>query len=368
MSLLCRCALAAVMALGTLAVAVTEARKFAILAAPAENAPPAADTQAPQDIATTRQIAVDPAVVQSAPQGAARTTVPAQAAAGPADPAGSAQPNAQPPTDDAATSKPADNAAKRSSGANCNRAQFRLVLDVGHTVEAPGAMSARGVPEHDFNLRLAKHIERNLLDAGFRRTVLLVTAGPTRRGLVQRVKRANLSSANLFLSIHHDSVPDALLEDWQYEGKQNHFSDRFKGHSIFVSHDNSDYKGSLLFGRLLGNALKARGLQYTRHYIEKIMGHRRRELVDAESGVYRYDQLFVLTWAQMPAVLLEAGSIVNREEEVLLGSEERQALISAAVTDAVEEFCAARSPHKRDQIANRRRATASPQADVAKHR
>ena len=29
----------------------------------------------------------------------------------------------------------------------CKRADFRIVVDVGHTLEVPGAMSARGVPE-----------------------------------------------------------------------------------------------------------------------------------------------------------------------------------------------------------------------------
>ena len=76
------------------------------------------------------------------------------------------------------------------------------------------------------------------------------------------------------------------------------------------------------------------------------MGTRQRQLVDAEAGVYRYDQLIVLRNTRMPAVLLEAGSIVNREEELLLDSPERQGLIAMAVTDAVEAFCAARSPRK----------------------
>ena len=50
------------------------------------------------------------------------------------------------------------------------------------------------------------------------------------------------------------------------------------------------------------------------------MGHRRRELLDADAGVYRYDQLIVLRMTRMPAVLLEAGSIVNRQEELELGA------------------------------------------------
>jgi hypothetical protein len=74
------------------------------------------------------------------------------------------------------------------------------------------------------------------------------------------------------------------------------------------------------------------------------MGHRQRLLIDAQVGVYRYDQLLVLRDTDMPAVLLEAGSIINREEELRMGSVERQALISAAVTDAIESFCAARRP------------------------
>jgi N-acetylmuramoyl-L-alanine amidase len=244
---------------------------------------------------------------------------------------------------------PAGGAAKRPPNPLCDRAAFRVAVDVGHTAQSPGAMSARGVGEYDFNLRLARRIEQDLLHAGFGRTVLLVTDGPTRRGLAERVARANALSPDLFLSIHHDSVPDSFLQRWQYEGEEHYFSDRFKGHSIFISNDNADVAGSLLFGQLMGEQLRARDLQYTAHYIEKFMGHRQRLLVDARTGVYRYDQLIVLKNTQMPAVLLEAGSIINRDEELRMSSPERQSAISAAVTDAVESFCAVRKPRQLDR-------------------
>lgn len=245
--------------------------------------------------------------------------------------------------------------ASRSKSAQpgCNRSTFRMVVDVGHTAKVPGAMSARGVNEYEFNLRLAKQIEQRLIDAGFARTVLLITAAPPYRGLVERVMRANSLPADLFLSIHHDSVPDSFLETWEYDGQQLSFSDRFKGHSIFVSYENGNRTGSLVFGRLLGQELQGRGLQYTPHYTEKFMGHRRRELVDAEAGVYRYDQLVVLKATRMPAVLLEAGSIINRDEELAMDSSERQSLISAAVIDAVERFCATGRPRDPAPVARR---------------
>ena len=234
----------------------------------------------------------------------------------------------------------------RTDRSNCNRAAFRVIVDVGHTVENHGVLSARGATEYAFNLRLANQIEQMLVDAGFGKTVELITAAPPPRGLIERAARANNVRADLLLSIHHDGVPDSFVEKWEYDGREHSFSDRFKGHSIFISYDNGNPTGSLRFARLLGNRLKARGLQYTPHYTEKFMGNRQRKLVDAEAGVYRYDQLIVLRRTRMPAVLLEAGSIVNREEELLLESPERQAAIAAAVTDAVEAFCAARTPRK----------------------
>jgi len=239
---------------------------------------------------------------------------------------------------------------------SCDRAQFRVAVDVGHTAEHPGAISARGVPEYEFNLRLAKEIWQALSDAGFEKTTLLVTEGHAKKGLVKRVADANSAAADLFLSIHHDSVPDQFLEVWEYEGKQSHYSDRFNGHSIFISNDSSERAASLQFGRLLGGQLKARGLQYTPHYTEAFMGRRQRQLVDADAGVYRFDHLVVLRTTHMPAVLLEAGSIINRDEELLMASPEHRALITAAVTDAVEAFCAARS---RQRIA---RAARTPHA------
>jgi N-acetylmuramoyl-L-alanine amidase len=236
-----------------------------------------------------------------------------------------------------------DQVPRKLGISKCDRAQFRVILDVGHTAEAPGAMSARNVPEHDFNLRLANEIDKGLIDDGFAKTVLLVTHGLAMPSLLERTTVANHLSANLFLSIHHDSVPDSFLQEWEYDGKPSHFSDRFKGYSLFVSYENHDIKYSLRFGKLLGEQLRDRGLPYASHYTEEFMGRHRRQLLDANVGIYRYDQLVVLRETRIPAVLLEAGSIINRSEENLMNLPEHRALISTAVTTAVEMFCKAPS-------------------------
>lgn len=230
--------------------------------------------------------------------------------------------------------------AKAALAPSCDAAAFKVILDVGHTPEIPGAISARGATEYDFNLRLARVIENRLNDAGFARTSVLLANGPAIPSLVRRVAQANAMAADLLISVHHDSVPQGFKLKWEFSGRQHEYSDRFKGHSIFVSSENADYRNSLVFGRLLGAGLKERGLQYTPHYTEAFMGGKRRQLVDAETGVYRFDQLLILKTTRMPAVLLEAGSIINRDEELVMASRERQLLIAEAVTAAVDRFCA----------------------------
>src|SRR5207247_5112192 len=95
----------------------------------------------------------------------------------------------------------------RTDRSSCDRAAFRVIVDVGHTVERYGVLSARGATEYMFNLRLANQIEQRLTAAGFPRTLELITAAPPPRGLAERVARANSLRADLFISIHPDGVP-----------------------------------------------------------------------------------------------------------------------------------------------------------------
>ena len=87
---------------------------------------------------------------------------------------------------------------------SCARSTFRVLIDVGHTATSPGADSARGVPEYEFNLKLADVIAQSLHEAGFDKTVRLVTGGARLPSLFQRAARANNLHADLFISIHHD--------------------------------------------------------------------------------------------------------------------------------------------------------------------
>jgi N-acetylmuramoyl-L-alanine amidase len=244
---------------------------------------------------------------------------------------------------DAGRAAPARKAAKAKpkppAPEACEPRKFKIILDVGHTSESQGATSARNDVEFGFNLHLARLIGERLKSAGFVATRVLVTEGKARASLLKRVGTANDAHADFFLSIHHDSVPDKMLEEWEFEGARSHFSDRFSGHSLFVSERNPRFGASLAFARVLGRELKEKGLQYATQYSLPLMGRYRHPLLDKDVGVYRYDGLVVLSQTNSAAVLLEAGSIINRDEEMAMNSPERQELIASAVTTAMRAFC-----------------------------
>jgi N-acetylmuramoyl-L-alanine amidase len=220
----------------------------------------------------------------------------------------------------------------------CKPERFKVALDVGHTVENQGATSARGVKEYVFNLRLAKDMVKALKDAGFSQTHLFITPGATKAQLFKRVERANALGVDLFVSIHHNDVQERYKEKWEHAGESRAYSDQFSGHSLFVSRENPRFADSLAFGRLLGIALKEQGLVYTGHHLEDVPGERR-QLLDRDAGVYRYDKLVVLMYTKVPAVLLEAGIIVNRADELLLETPEHRVRIAQSNLKAVSRFC-----------------------------
>jgi N-acetylmuramoyl-L-alanine amidase len=148
------------------------------------------------------------------------------------------------------------------------------------------------------------------------------------------------------LSIHHDSVPQSYLEPWTHEGVQRSYSDKFSGFSVFISRDMPKAKASLAFAKLLATELVNRELHFTLHYADTIRSESR-VLLDRSLGVYAFDELVLLYKSKVPAVLFEAGLIVNRDEELALASSERQNAIAAAVHAAVVKFCERAASSKR---------------------
>ena len=229
-----------------------------------------------------------------------------------------------------------------AAAARCLPQNLVIAVDAGHGPKRSGATSATGVPEYAFNRRLAAEVVAALQAAGFTKAFLLDPQGSDLPPAV-RATRANAARAGLLLSFHHDAVQPQFLTSWTVDGATRRYCDAYAGYSLFFSGRNPQAAVSLALAKDIGSQLRAAGYGFTRHHAADIPGERR-PLVDDSVGVYRYDGLAVLARARMPAVLLEAGVIVNREEEKALAGRERQEKTAAAVARGVAAWCAADKP------------------------
>ncbi len=211
-----------------------------------------------------------------------------------------------------------------------------VAIDIGHTPANGGATSARGVPEYEFNRRMAGELLTTLHEAGHVDSFLINAEGGEIT-LQDRTRLAAEGDADLLISLHHDSVQPHYLEAWEHEGHQRFYCDRFQGYSLLVSGRQAAFEQSQRWAKALGKQLVAAGLSPTLHHNEPIEGENR-PLLDQDLGVYQYDGLAVLRRASMPSVILECGILVNRDEEALLNEPKHRQSITAAIMRAVEAF------------------------------
>ncbi len=219
------------------------------------------------------------------------------------------------------------------SHGNCFPSDFVVAIDTGHSRAKPGAVSSRGVGEYQFNSNMAGMIVRRLDRMPSIKALSIDRTGDD-LSLAARSDAANAGKADLLLSIHHDSVQPHYLSPWTFNGKPNKYCDRFSGYSLFVSRKNSRFEDSLKVANMVGSGLLKSGFHPTLHHAERIRGENR-ELLDKEKGIYEYGELVVLKRATMPAVLLECGIIVNRDEEERLGNPALQHKMVEAVCNAI---------------------------------
>jgi len=203
-----------------------------------------------------------------------------------------------------------------------------VAVDVGHYAAEPGVVSASGRPEFEYNLDLALDLKAELE----KRRVDVRLIGERGDYAVLHHRTRDAQGADLFVSIHHDSVKESLLP------RANEFS----GFSLFISRMNPKPAQSLACASAIGAQLRAAGFTPSRYHADPVLGAPR-PFADEANGVHWYDNLAVGRTASMPSVLVEAGVVVNREEERRMRDPEVRRRIAAAVAGGARD-CLAEKP------------------------
>jgi N-acetylmuramoyl-L-alanine amidase len=193
-----------------------------------------------------------------------------------------------------------------------------VAVDVGHYTAEPGVISASGVAEFEYNLALALEVKSELEELGIK--VRLIGERGDYAVLHHRTRDAR--GADLFVSIHHDSVQERLLPQ----------ADRFAGFSLFISRLNPKLEKSLACASSIGERMRTGGFTPSRYHADPVLGEAR-PFADEANGVHYFDNLAVARTATMASVLVEAGVIVNREEERRMRDPQVRHRIALAVAE-----------------------------------
>ena len=204
-------------------------------------------------------------------------------------------------------------------------AQPLVAIDVGHSLANPGAISARGRPEFSFNLELAGQLRQALEAHGL--AVLPVNFDGRIASLAARPEAA--AGSALFVSVHHDAVSERWLLPWAWNGQPQTYTEAKRGFGLFVSRQNPLPETSLRCASAMGAMLRRAGFAPSAWHGLK------HDPADADNGVWFYDNLVVLYRTTLPAVLVEAGVIKHRDEELELLDPARQARMADALATGV---------------------------------
>lgn len=224
---------------------------------------------------------------------------------------------------------------------------FTAVIDPGHGGELTGAVSPQGDLEKDLTLQIARRVKRRLEALGGK--VVLTRAADTRVPLANRAAVANALDADLFVSIHLNSMPTEASRRTS-AGVETYFlsadasdagaeasaarenADRLTGEP---APDPDDPVALILDDLESAAALSGSSrLAYALH--DKLVA-----ALQAENRGVKQAPFYVLAGARMPAVLLEVGFISNLAEAARLRSAAHQERIAAAVADGVAAWRAA---------------------------
>lgn len=218
----------------------------------------------------------------------------------------------------------------------------KIVLDAGHGGKDCGAMSTNLVCEKDIVLEVVKFLHKELKKRGY--SVLLTRDKDIYIDLVARTELANKKSADLFISVHANSIPKRSTSN--AHGIETYFlstarSERARKVAEQENKDNVNlmdyFSKSLLLNslntqRLIVSNKLAIDVQYG------MLQSVRKNYPDVVDGGVREGPFWVLAGALMPSILIEIGYNSHAIESKRIQSKPYQKILAKGIADGIDSF------------------------------
>ncbi|MFP6242406.1 N-acetylmuramoyl-L-alanine amidase [Helicobacter pylori] len=218
----------------------------------------------------------------------------------------------------------------------------KIVLDAGHGGKDCGAMSANLVCEKDIVLEVVKFLHKELKKRGY--SVLLTRDKDIYIDLVARTELANRKSADLFISVHANSIPKHSTSN--AHGIETYFLSTARSERArkVAEQENKDdvnlmdyFSKSLLLNslntqRLIVSNKLAIDVQYG------MLQSVRKNYPDVVDGGVREGPFWVLAGALMPSILIEIGYNSHAIESKRIQSKPYQKILAKGIADGIDSF------------------------------
>jgi N-acetylmuramoyl-L-alanine amidase len=246
-----------------------------------------------------------------------------------------------------------------------------IAIDAGHGGEDPGAIGMRGTREKDVTLAIARALERYInAETGMR--AVLTRNGDYFVPLRDRMRRARAQQADLFVSIHADSIRDravdgssvyilsqrgATSEAARWLAERENAADLIGGVSL-------ENKGDLLASVLLDLSQTA-SLSASETAAEHVL-HQLNLVGEVRKPLVQQAGFMVLKSPDIPSMLIETAYISNPAEEQRLRGVAHQAKLAAAIHQGLKEYFYS-DPPAGSRIAQIAAGTARPELATPEH-
>ncbi|WP_121053567.1 N-acetylmuramoyl-L-alanine amidase family protein [Helicobacter pylori] len=218
----------------------------------------------------------------------------------------------------------------------------KIVLDAGHGGKDCGAMSTNLVCEKDIVLEVVKFLHKELKKRGY--SVLLTRDKDIYIDLVARTELANRKSADLFISVHANSIPKHSTSN--AHGIETYFLSTARSERArkVAEQENKDdvnlmdyFSKSLLLNslntqRLIVSNKLAIDVQYG------MLQNIRKNYPDVVDGGVREGPFWVLAGALMPSILIEIGYNSHAIESKRIQSKPYQKILAKGIADGIDSF------------------------------
>lgn len=228
---------------------------------------------------------------------------------------------------------------------NKNKQKPIIVIDPGHGGGDPGALGANGKKEKDVTLATAKELKAQLEGSG-RYIVHLTRTNDVFIKLQDRVKIARKHNADLFISLHADSIDKPNVSGASIYTLSNKASDAQteklaarENQADLIAGVDLSHEDKEVANILIDLAMRDT-MNQSKFFANTVVKKASATGIDLLEKPHRYAGFAVLKAPDIPSVLVEMGFMSNRREVDKLSTPEYRKRIAGSLVNGIDAYFA----------------------------